>query len=459
MTVDLVMTNCRIVGPGSVIHAGIAVDSGKIVAVATEANLPKAARVIDAKGNYVLPGIIDPHVHIGLLQPFEKEIATETRSAAAGGVTTMLPYLIDNESYDRLFHECKRQAEKDAFTDFSFHLATNTHNLVEQIPQFVKWGVNSFKFFMAYGTRQESEELGGIPHADDGVLYAGFKKIGGIGSHLLALVHAENSEIIDVSRREAMASGGSGLDAWAAARPPFVEEDTLRRAIFMAKVTKCPLYVVHMSIGEGPDLVAQANVDGTSVIAETCPHYLIPIETYEKRVKVPILAKHQPPVKHHDDTEKLWQGIRNGSVKCIGTDHAVFKLEQKIGKGDVWSAKPGCGAYTELLLPLMITEGVCRERISIEKLVEVCSYNNARAFGLYPRKGTIQVGSDADLVVVDINAEKEVRAEKLHSAQDYSLFEGWRLKGWPMITMIRGDIVAENGEIIGKSGGRQYIAR
>jgi D-hydantoinase len=451
MPVDIVIKNCKVVRSDNVLSAGIAIDNGKIVAVAGDTHLPKADKTINAKGNYVLPGLIDPHVHLGLLVPFDKDFKTETQSAAGGGVTTIIHLLIEKGSYKETFEKNKKIGEKNSTVDFAYHAWIMSDQHLKEIPDCVNLGVSSFKFFMAY-KGAEGEQLG-IASQDDGVLYFGFRKIAEIGFPALPMIHAENSEIIHRFKLDLMEKGRTDLAAWTDARPNFCEEEPMRRAIFLAKMARSPLYIVHMTIAEGVDLVAKAKAEGQRVIAETCPHYLT-LTKYDK--KIGVLGKVNPPLRDKASIERLWWGIQKGIVDCIGSDHVTEMSEIKKGKGDIWSAFPGFPGM-ETILPVMLSEGVNKRRITINKLVEVCSTNTAKIFGLWPRKGTIDIGSDADLVIVNLKKTVTVKPEILHSASDFTLYDGWKLKGWPTLTMVEGNIVMEDGEITGKPGTGKYI--
>ena len=224
----------------------------------------------------------------------------------------------------------------------------------------------------------------------------------------------------------------------------------MRKCIFLASITGCPLYVVHMTIREGVNLVSRAMADGVNIVAETCPQYLVLNTNNIDKV----LSKINPPIREAEDNDKLWKGIRLGIISVVGTDHAAVPREVKTNLWDAIVGIPG----EETWLPVMLSEGVNKGRVSLEKLVEVCCYNPARVFGLAPRKGAITVGADADIALIDLEKEAIVPENPPYSGSDFSPWAGWRLKGWPVLTMLRGKVIAEEGRVIGESGYGRYIS-
>jgi dihydropyrimidinase len=431
-----------------VISAGLAIDQGKIVGVAKDVNLPKGEETIDCRGNFVMPGVIDPHVHFGAWFPFQEDCCTESQAAAIGGTTTVLHHLIDTGSYLDLFKEHRKIVEEKSLIDISFHFAIMTETHLKQLKKYCKLGVTSFKFFMAY--RGEEGKQIGIIAADDGLLYEGFQKIKQL-DHAIPLIHAENVEIAYRLKAKLRKEKRKDLAAWSEARPNFCEEENIIRAAFLAKIAHSSLYVVHVSAAESVNAIHRLK-GSMNIFAETTPHYL----TLTNKQDLRELGKVAPPLRGPTSREKLWWGIQKGVIDTIGTDHVPVTQEKK--KGDIWTAPPGLPGIG-LILPIMISRGVKTNRISLEKVVEVCSYNTAKIFGLYPKKGTLRVGADADLVVVDLNKKMKFTSDILPSVADFSAYEGMMLQGWPTLTMLRGNIVAENGDIVNNPGLGEYIAR
>jgi D-hydantoinase len=463
MTVDLIIKNCKIVYPFATIQGNIAIDGEKIAGIGSEANLPQANKSIDAEGRYVIPGAIDPHVHTAF-GPYEKDCITETQSAASGGITTAMFMTWSNmpsggppatsDSLLNFFPGGKEIAEKNSSIDFCLHGMLYGKDQAEEIPDYVrKLGMTSFKLMMVF--RGEEAEIRKRPPYDDSNLYIALENAAKIGYPARVFVHAEHEEIYTLFRKKLQQDGRNDFPAWSESRPNFCEWLEIERAVSFAKILNAPLYVVHVSTREGVEIISKAQSQGTDVVAETCPHYLT--LTNKDFPSDFILGKVQPPLREKEDCEKLWWGIQKGIIKTIGSDHCAFVKENK-GKSDIWSATPGLpGVGT--LLPVMLSEGVNKGRISLEKLVEVCCRNPAKILGLSPRKGILFTGSDADLVILDMDKTVKVTPELLHSSSDFTLYDGWELKGWPVLTMVRGNIIMENGEIVGKPGTGRYIPR
>ncbi len=419
--------------------------------------------MIDAKGNYVIPGVIDNHVHLvtGLQQP-DKELRADTAAGAYGGVTTInnmmgLGAFTHKGSYVDVFEDWKKIHEGNAFTDFMIDIIISSDVHIKEMPLYAgKYGMPLFKLMLAYKGWWEAEQGKVIEaEASDGVLYSALKQIKAIGPPARLRVHCENMSIInrlipwlrDEEKREDLA-------AWTDARPGWAEALDIKRVASIAKVVKAPIYIVHLSSAPGVDAVAKAKEDGVNVIAETTPAYL----TLTKHSPLGMLGKINPPLRDEESIERLWEAINSGVVQCMGTDHGSHMKANKI-KGGIWEAEPPGFAGIETYLPVLLSEGVNKGRITLEKLVEVCCANNARAMGLYPKKGVIRAGSDADLVIIDLNKKVKLSAETLHQVSDFCVHEGWEAKGYPVLTMLRGNIVVKDGKLIAKPGIGQYLAR
>jgi len=461
MAVDIIIKNASVATPEGTFAAGIAIDNEKIVAITSDELLPAADKTIDASGKYVLPGLVDVHTHWGLSMTFRQGCMTETKAAALGGVTTIGIFSIfpntPQRGLEEVFDEWKKDFEDNAVTDGLLHRVVVNDLALSEIPKCIDLGITSFKFLMGYKGPQA--EMMGIPREGiiDGFVFEGFKIISDMGWPARAMVHAEN---IDISLRlRRRLEHRQDARVWHDSRPNFVEEECINRAIFLAKVAECPLYIVHNTIAESVDIFDKAESEGIDVIAETCPQYL----THNSEEPVPILEDNpalsvvNPPLRGKEDNEKLWQGIKQGIISTIGSDHAPHKREDK-GR-DVWKAPPGAGNLTQMILPVMLSEGVNKNRIPLEKVVEVCCQNPAKAFGLYPQKGTISVGSDADIVIVDLDKKVKWTPELSPSVCDWSIYDGWEFKGWPVLTIMRGNIITEQGKIVGKPGIGRYCPR
>jgi dihydropyrimidinase len=440
MNADLVIRNARVVRHDGEFRGGVAVRDGKIVATGADDSLPEAARVIDAEGLVLMPGLIDPHCHLGVKYPYAEDMRTETAAAASGGVTTVILYIRNlKSSYLPFYEERKAIGEEHSIIDFGFHFGIQREEHIAEIPEVIaKTGVRSFKCYFGY----EPDNPIGIVPATDGWVYAAMRILAKVPGGVIN-VHCENTQIATWMKNEMIATGRQDLGAYTESRPAFCEVETIRRMIFLAERTGCSLHLVHTSVGMGPVLAAEARARGVHVTVETCPHYLTRT-AYD--ADLDMRAKISPPLRDKEEQEGLWRGILNGSVYSLGTDHVPF-LPKK-GE-DLWTELPGVVSFP-WELSLMLHFGHHQRGLPLSSLVQLNSMNPARRFGLWPRKGNIEVGFDADLVLVDLDEERTVR----HTGKGTCIYEGWTLKGWPVLTVARGAVVYENGAIDESQHGR-----
>ena len=433
MKADLVIKNARVIRHDGEFFGGVAVTDQKIIATGSNDVLPEATRTIDAGGRVLMPGLIDPHCHLGVKFPFDEDMRTETAAAASGGVTTALLYIRNlKESYLPFYDERKAIGEENSVIDFGFHFGIQREEHIAEIPRIIEHtGVKSFKCYFGY----EPDNPIGIVPATDGWVYAAMRILAEVPGGVIN-VHCENTQIASWIKKEIAETGRQDLGAYTESRPAFCEVETIRRMIFLAEKTGCSLHLVHTSVGMGPILAAEARARGVQVTVETCPHYLTRT-CYDEDLDMK--AKISPPLRDRTELEGLWDGMLNGSVYSLGTDHVPF-LPKK-GE-DLWTEFPGVVSFP-WELSLMLHFGVHERGLPLSRLVEVNSYNPARRFGLWPRKGDIEVGFDADLVLVDLDEEREV----VHTGKGTCIYEGWKLKGWPVLTVARGDVVYENGQV------------
>ena len=452
MTVNTVIKNCSIVNPTGVLRAGLAIDGGRIVAIARDQDLPSGETTIDGRGNYVIPGLVDAHMHLEWppgVDPL-KNIRAETKACASSGVTTIIHLLAPSDNTLNKAKEFVEIYEKNAFVDLALSARIYTREDIKQIQQLADYGIHGFKLLLPY-KGPEAVWKGRVGGIDDGIIFLTLEEVARLskqGYDVFTRVHCENIEIF-FKLKEKYQELGKEPSSWNEVRPRYCEEEAMRKCIYLASVTGCPLYIVHTTIKEGVELIARAKRRGLNVIAETCVQYL----TLNTNNTDKVLCKANPPIREQDDNAKLWDGIRDGTISVVATDHAPVPKELKT---NLWDSIPGIPGM-ETFLPLMLSEGVNKGKISFEKMVEVCCYNPARIFGLLPSKGLISIGSDADLVVVDLNKEAEVNEASLYSASQFSPFAGWRLKGWPTLVMLRGKVVSEDRKITVDSGSGKYI--
>lgn len=460
MSVDLLIEGGRIVDPEGTYEAAVAVDGGRIVGIGEAGAMPAARRVIDAGGQHVFPGVVDPHIHLQTFtNKFDINVKTETKSAAVGGCTTIIPTLLNREDatvpFRKHFPWCEEAVRKYASIDVGFSVVMGTDDHIREMPYMAyELGITSYKFYMAY-TRDEAAVFG-IRAMEDEQVLEGLRITKAIGPPAIVMVHAENMSIIHDLKAKYIAEGRNDLKAWTDARPDIAEEEATRRAIWYAEETGGRLYIVHMTIGRGVQWVREAQARGVDVIAETCPHYLV--LTKFDHDKVGHLGKVNPPLRDEWNQERLWEGVRNGAVTCVGSDHSTITPKADKLQKDIWTAVPGFPG-SGMLLPIMLSEGYHKGRVSLEKIAAVLCYNNAVVWGLYPRKGVIRVGSDADFAIVDLGQKRVVTPAYMHSFADWGLYDGWELTGWPTMTIVRGEVIMEHGRIVGKEGYGQYLPR
>ncbi|WP_283138320.1 dihydroorotase [Rhizohabitans arisaemae] len=452
MQVDTLIKGGRLVTPHGIVDAAIAVRDGRITAIGDEDSLPAAAEVIDCAGKYVLPGLVDPHVHLGGGRPLTEIFASETASAAIGGVTTVLQYRRSGTSFFETFPAELEVARTRMLVDTQFHFIIATMEQVEEIPKYAEeFGVTSFKFYM--GGYEPGNPIG-LVTVNDALLYVAMERIRELGPYGWCMVHCEDDSLVSHLTSCVKARGGNDLAAYTESRPDFVEEQDLLRAIWLADLQNCPLYVPHTTVGMAVDAAAESRRKGRTVVLETCPHYLALTADDERlAAQGPGVGKVAPALRDTEHQAELWRGLREGWISTIGSDHVPIA---KNGRG-FWEEAPGFAGLATML-PVVLTEGVLRGRITLEKVAETMSYNPARLFGLYPRKGALQVGSDADLVVIDLDREAVVGPEVTQS-EFPSAFEGIPLRGWPELTMRRGEVIYRDGEVLAQPGSGRIVEK
>jgi len=445
---DIVFKNGLIVTPAGTIEGGVAILNGKIAAVGSDAFLPAANREIDLLGKYLLPGVIDPECHLGSHRALADDFYSETRAAAAAGVTTWGMQLVslaitgdadkvkgpgDIPSFTRampLYYEASRTAAIDFF--LTPILGTDEH--VAEIPYLAgEHGISSFKLHLQMqGPWKSSWPAYSF---DDGSIYNVFDAVAKLGAPAIALLHCENWEIARVLQERLMATGRTDMGAWDDRSPAFTEAGHARTYLYYARIAGCPIYVVHVTSKETIAEIEEAKADGMTVYSEIGTHYLV---LHKDAWKINV------PLRDRSTHETLWRALASGAIDCIGSDHVAHaRTRESMETGNVWSTISGFPSRVEGMLPMMLSEGVNRGRISIERLAQVASENPARIFGLYPRKGAIVPGADADLIVVDLKRRAKITKELLHTITPWSIYEGWDVTGWPVMTLVRGNVVME----------------
>ena len=431
------------------LEAELAIKDGRVAAILPRDSKASAEEEIDAVGKWVIPGIVDPHTHLELGPAEERYL--ETRSAAIGGVTTVMTYIMNATPFSELFVDEVARLERESVTDVVIHVGLVTPEHIEEIPFYVeKLGLTSFKHFMNF-KRTEGAYMG-VGETDDGHLYLLMRALSRYPQAVLG-VHPENIEIVWRLAAELKETGRDDLAAYTESRPDFVEANSIATVLLLARVTGARVYIPHVTSEIALDTYRRMRPEepGRSY-AETCPHYL----THTMYNSLGNVGKVNPPLRTQRDIEALWQGIADGTIVSIGSDHVPRKLEKK--QGTVWASSAGFPGLSTLL-PVMLSEGYHRRQVPLETIIRLCSYNPARIYGLYPRKGTLLPGADADVVLVDLDRERTVSAAEAGSFADYSLYEGWRLRGWPVRTLVRGRTVMRDGEIVAPAGHGRFIPR
>lgn len=464
-TVDLRIVNGRIVNADQTIYGGVAVDDGTIVDVGVASDLPPADREIDAEGNPVLPGFIDPHVHLGINaasdsyeEQFASDFETETRGAVHGGVTSFISFLSYSEQeYLPDLDYYIDAGEERSFIDFTFHANINKPHHVDEVWGLHDRGIRSYKLrYIWY--KYVAPELGIDPSYEDRVYHV-LKQVAQM-NHGVTMFHAENADLAKIRREELQAEGRNDLEAWYESSPNIGESMMVENIGHLTEFTDSRSYVVHLSAGESVDVCKRFQDRGVQLHAETLPAFLA--HTYEEDMGV--WGKISPPIRGEETRKRLWEGLRTGVIDYVGTDHCPHEREAKEkgeGKyGDVWEAIPGDNNGMEYMLPVMMSEGVNQNRISLERVVEVCSTNNAKMWGLYPRKGQIAPGADADIVIVDLDKRDTVDDDFFHTMEPrYSSFHGWEFKGLPTHTIVDGEVVVEHDELQVEPGSGSFLPR
>lgn len=455
MTVDLVVRNGKIVTPYDIVEAGMGVDNGRIVLIAKDTNLPEADASIDAKGGFVLPGLIDAHVHFRDPGNTEREdFETGTKAAAAGGVTTILEMPISTPAVSsaEIFERRKSIVERKAVIDFGLYGGAGQDS-IDEIRKMARVGAVGFKTFLQKPQKGRENEFRGIYATDNGSMLRVLQETGKTG--LISSVHAEDNSIIEHMTQSLKRAGRTDPMAHIESRPDFAETISISSLIILANAADARLHIAHMSTKEGVRLVGQAKASKQRVTAEAAVNHLM--LTSEAMKKMGSYAKINPPLRSREDVEELWKGLNTGTIDIITSDHAPYVQKEKDqGSDNIWNAFAG-SPQIETMLPLLLTK-VNEGKMTLNKLVKVTSESVAKIFGLYPKKGTISVGSDADFVIVNMSGQKKIDRERMYTkARTIALYDGWSVKGLPVLTVVRGRIVMNSGEFTGKPGYGAFI--
>ena len=436
-------------------QADVVVENGRVARLDLPGSTGDAGMdVLDAGGLYVLPGLVDPHTHFSLDTGSGRtadDFTTGSASAAAGGVTTYLNFAIQHpgQGFEQALATARAEAEGRSHVDWSLHLnITNLQDGWEQeLERVVDGGVSSAKVYTTY--------KGSVFYVDDFTIHRLLERSGGAG--LLVQVHAENDDILEGTKRELLARGLSSFAYHAAARPAVAESEAVSRGLFFSRATGSPVYFVHLSSPLSVDLVTEARARGLPALAETCPHFLCLDDSVYTG---PDAARYlmTPPIRSAELRAGLWERLSRGEIHTVGSDHCGYSLAQRGDPADFTKVSPGIPGV-ETTLPLLYTFGVESGKLEMADLVRLLSANPARIFGLWPRKGRLEPGADADIVLFDPAVEGVLKDDELHGAAGFSPYAGLRLKGRVRTTISRGQVVYDRGRVIGDPAWGRFLER
>lgn len=458
MKVDLLIKNGSVVFPKEgVRNVHIGVTNGLISGIYEANEEVESSEVLDAAGLHIFPGLVDAHEHLGIYNSVEDDFL-DTKQHAIGGVTTIVNYDRQVESYLDFFPKLKEIGEKNSYIDFTYSLGILTEQHIEELEELVeKFGLTSFKFFRNY-ERQLNDKF----KINNGINLSSYdlirilEKFKTISPKLLLAIHCENMDINrSLIKKYEKEGQDSGLKTWSLTSPGYAEAESLLSTLYLNSIVGGNVYIVHLTSAESVDILEKMSwLIEEGVKVETCAHYLCLSEDSD----VGLNAKVGPPIHSQYDADKLWEGIKKGWINSIGTDHVPNNLKTKYSQGegvfDVLYGFPSVGS----LLPIMINEGYVKRGLPLERIAEITAFQPAESFNLQS-KGRIEIGADADFAIVDLTKKKVVTPELIYSHSDYSVFDGLEVVGWPVYTISRGETIVKNGQPIKENGRGLFIKR
>ena len=460
MTYDAVVTDSHVILPQGMVDKNIIIDEGKIVGLTHDT--PACDNKINGNGLISVPGPIDTHVHYGVYSPINEAAKTESHAAAIGGITTMMRMLRLGDPFTKSLQAQLDAASKNHYVDYAIHASIFTKTQINEMNFCVDKGITSFKIYMNLGGEIGHVYMDMPPDSfdlvaakvdvTDEIVEQTVKTAASLGCPVL--VHAEDYESCGCGIKTAKEKKQDGLHAWSESRSPEFEAKAIKTVSKFGRDYNCVIYFVHIGSERALAQIEEERKLGTKIFVETCPHYLT--LSYEKQQGY--LAKVMPPIRTEKDSKAVWTALSSNLINTIGTDHVANQLKLKLGGDDVWGALagfPGIGTA----LPILLNDGVNKNRISLEQFVKFTSQNAAQIFGMYPQKGTLEKNSDADITMIDLKKEKKVTSDLFGGFSDYIVYDGRILKGWPVKTFVRGEIIADNFEVIGKLGHGKLVKR
>lgn len=449
---ELLLKNANIVTDKENYFGDIYIEDGIIKEIGKELK-KEGVKTIDIEKKYLMPGAIDVHTHfdidVGIARSADN-FYTGTLAAACGGTTTIVDHMGFGPKGCNLHHQLNVYYDlaKDSVIDYSFHgvIQHIDEEILSEIDKMIEDGIPSFKGYMTYGYKLSDMEMLKLS-----------EKLGKAGG--LLTVHPENNDTVDFFKEKFATEGRLAPIYHAKSRPDKCEGEAVNRMIDITSMTKCPLYIVHLSSAEAFEHIKVARDKGQEVYAETCPQYLVlDEESYKREDGVKFICS--PPIREKSNQERLWEGIQQGYIQTVATDHCSFNYQMKkeMGGNDFRKCPNGLpGVETRVML--MFSEGVSKGRIDVNKFVELVSTNPAKLFGMYPKKGSIEIGADADFVIIDPELTRIISVENLHENVDYSAFEGIEVKGCPTMTISRGEVIVQDNKFVGEKGRGKFIKR
>jgi len=460
MTYDTVITNSHIILPQGMVDKNIIIDEGKIVGFTND--IPSCDHKINGNGLISVPGAIDTHVHYGVYSPINEAAKTESHAAAIGGITTMMRMLRLGNSFSSSLQAQLDASSQNHYIDYAIHASIFTPQQINEMNFCIEKGIISFKIYMNLGGEIGHVYMDMPPNSSkinaaqvdvtDEIVEQTVKTAASLGCPVL--VHAEDYESCGCGIKTAKEKKQDGLHAWSESRSPEFEAKAIKTISKFGRNYNCVIYFVHIGSKRALEQIEEEKKLGTKIFVETCPHYLT--LSYEKQEGY--LAKVMPPIRTENDNTAVWNALSQNFIDTIGTDHVANQLKLKLDGDDVWGALagfPGIGT----VIPILLNDGVNQNKITLEQFVKFTSQNAAQIFGMYPQKGTLEKNSDADITMIDLKKEKKVTSDLFGGFSDYIVYEGRNLKGWPVKTIVRGEIVADDFEIIGKLGHGKLVER
>nr|AIF13931.1 dihydropyrimidinase (DPYS) [uncultured marine thaumarchaeote KM3_65_A09] len=460
MTCDTIIVGSHVVLPTGIIDKNIVLDEGKIIGFTNDT--PSSDKKINADGLVAIPGVIDTHVHYGVYSPIEHAAVSESHAAAIGGITTMMRMLRRGDSYKNSLSPQLNASSKSHYVDYAIHASIFNSQQVDDMQHCVENGVTSFKLYMnlggevghVYMDMEPGKNL--LQEERVEVTSEIVEKVVKNASSLSCpvLVHAEDYEECGCGIKKSKEKNLDGLSAWSESRSTKSEIKSIQTISKFARDSNCVIYFAHIGSHDALEQINEERKNGTKIFVETCPHYL----TLSHENQEGYLAKVMPPIRSESDVLSVWNAINQNQINTIGTDHVANQLKLKLDGNTVWDTLagfPGIGT----LLPLMLSEGVNKNRITISQLVNLTSMNSAKIFGMYPTKGSLELNSDADITLIDLKKEQKVTPELFGGFSDYIVYDGWKLKGWPVKTIVRGQTIAEDFQVTGKPGYGKLVSR